>query len=240
MPIPHAVDFRLDDFEAATDQVDEAFWKHIDIHETDFTGLAEHHTEDGQHSYYVLHDGSVTWGIPGEPQIVALHIQRDTDAKVFRFQHTTVPLPAMAQSWLIARGCPKERIRRPPDTGAASADDTTRALEERLMADGDHFALLASYTHDTSDTPEITVLLRAVDESEPLPFRVLLERVDTTAWTHTLREGGFSTFEDATAWWEAHWDGEAPALPALPTRLSSLGALPAVPTPAAPPPGRIH
>ncbi|MGW4204204.1 hypothetical protein [Streptomyces sp. NPDC004726] len=238
--MPHAVDFRLDDFEAASEQVGDAFWQHIGVHETDFTALAEHHTPDGRHSYYVLHDGSASWGIPGGPQIVALHIQREPDAQVFRFQHTTVPLPVMAESWLIARGCSQESIRLPPGTGTASADDTTRALEERLMGDGDHFALLASYTHDTSNTPETTVLLRAVNESEPLPFRVLLERVDTPAWTHTLREGGFRTFEDATTWWEAYWDGEAPELPALPASTRSLGALPAVPAPPAPPPGRTR
>lgn len=235
-----AVDFRLDDVEPATKLVGEAFWQNIEINEIDFTVLAEHHTEDGRRSHYVLHDGSATWGIPGEPQVVALHIQRDTDAKVFRFQNMTVPLPAMAQSWLIARGCPKDRIRLPLGTGTASADDTTRALEERLMADGDHFALLASYTHDTSDTPEITVLLRAVNDSEPMPFRVLLERIDTTAWTHTLREGAFRTFEDATTWWESHWGGEAPELPALSTKSSSLGELPIVPVPASPPPGRAR
>jgi hypothetical protein len=232
------VDFRLNDFEAATEPVGKAFWQHIGFHETDFTGLAEHHTDDGRHSYYVLHDGSATWGFPGEPQIVALHIQRETDARVFRFQHLIVPLPAMAQSWLIARGCPTEAIRLPPDMGTASADDTTRALEERLLDDGDHFALITSYTHDTSDTPQITVLLRAVDEKEPLPFRVLLECVDTTSWTHTLREGGFRTFEGATEWWDTHWRGETPALPPLPSSANKLAATPAVPAPAAPPPGR--
>ncbi|GAA2254746.1 hypothetical protein GCM10010232_49910 [Streptomyces amakusaensis] len=239
--MPHAVDFRLDDFEAATEQVGEAFWQHIEIHETDFTGLAEHHTPDGQHSYYVLHDGSATWGIPGEPQIVALHIQRDTSTRVFRFQHAILPLPGMAQSWLIARGCSKEGTRLLPDARTASADDTTRALEERLMGDGggDHFALLTSYTDDTSDTPEITVLLHAVNEQEPLPFRVLLERIDTTSRTHTLREGAFRTYAEATIWWEAHWSGEAPELPALPAG-TPIAALPAVAVPASPPPGRTR
>ncbi|MFI1864668.1 hypothetical protein [Streptomyces jumonjinensis] len=32
--------------------------------------------------------------------------------RVCRFQRTTVPLPATAQSWLIARGCSREEIRR--------------------------------------------------------------------------------------------------------------------------------
>ncbi|MFI1890246.1 hypothetical protein [Streptomyces jumonjinensis] len=232
------VDFRLEGYKAASEQIEEAFVHHIAV--LDFTALAEHHTPDGRHSYYVLHDDTATWGIPGAPQIVALHIQREPEERAYRFQYATVPLLAMAQSWLIARGCSKRGIRLPPGTGTASADDTTRALEERLMGDGDHFALLASYTHDTSDTPEITVLLRAVDEQEPLPFRVLLERVDTVSWTRTLREGGFRTYKEATAWWDAHWGGEAPELPTLPASTSSLAVLPAVPVPASPPPGRAR
>ncbi|MGW5679815.1 hypothetical protein ACWEV4_32860 [Streptomyces sp. NPDC003860] len=150
----------------------------------------------------------------------------------------TVPLPAMAQSWLIARGCPKASIRLPPGIGTAPADATTRDLEERLMGDGDHFALLASYTDDTSDSPQITVMLRAINESDPTPFRVLLDRMDPESWTHTLREGGFHTFEGALGWWEAHWDGEAPELPPLPAKATRLAELPAVSTRPTPSSGR--
>ncbi|MEU3599281.1 hypothetical protein ABZ714_11195 [Streptomyces sp. NPDC006798] len=144
----------------------------------------------------------------------------------------------MAQSWLIARGCPKDAIRLLPGIGTTPADDTTRALEERLAGDGDHFAVLASYTHDTSETPEITVLLRAVDEAEPRPFRVLLERIDPASGTHTLQEGQFRTVQDATAWWNAYWSGENPQLP--PAAGTTSLAEPVVPPPATQPPGRTR
>lgn len=104
---PAEMDFRLDGYEPANDHVEKHFWQHIEINQDMLTALAEHHTDDGQHSYYVLHDGSVTWGIPGEPQLVALHLHRDTQERNFRFQHDVLPLPSMAQSWLIARGCPR-------------------------------------------------------------------------------------------------------------------------------------
>ncbi|WP_330347776.1 hypothetical protein [Streptomyces sp. NBC_00582] len=225
-------DFRLDDYEAVNDRVDEQLWQHIASEHDMLTVLAEHHTSDDQHSFYVLHNGAVTWGIPGEPQIVALHLKRDTATRTFRFAHAELPLPAMAQSWLIARGCPEEKILLPQGIGTTPADDATRALEERLRRDGDHFALLTSYTND-SEPVQTTVLLRALDERAPVPFRVLLEEADTGTFTHTLREGGFATFEAATTWWEAHWSGEDIPLPAPAPSAhhTTLPAAPARPTP---------
>ncbi|MGW1974182.1 hypothetical protein [Streptomyces sp. NPDC001889] len=233
-------DFRLDGYEAVNPRIHEAFWQHIGVDEEDFTELAGHHTEDGRHSYYLLHDGTLAGGgLPGEPQIVALCIRRDPDARDFDFQHKRVPLPAMAQSWLIARGCSRDGIRVPPGTGTAAADDATRALEERLRGDGERFAFLTAYTNDTSDTPEITVLLGAADAKELRPFRVLLRRVDPTSRTHTLREGGFRTVQGATDWWDAHWRGETPALPPLPGTVKRADAS-VVSPPSTPPRGRTR
>ncbi|MCX4659174.1 hypothetical protein [Streptomyces uncialis] len=234
-------DFRLDGYEAVNARVDEAFWQHVAINQSDLTRLAEHHSDDGRHSHYVLHDRTVTWGIPGEPQIMALHLQRDPEARTFRFQHAMLPLPVMAQSWLIARGCPADSVRLPDGTGTKPADDATRALEQRLTGDGDHFALLTSYTLDDHPSPQITALLRAVAEEEPLPFRVLLEEADLTSFTHTLREGGFATYHEATSWWENHWRGEAVPLPPAPPsalRTSAPGLPPRAPS--APGPGRTR
>ena len=232
----HQPVFRLDGYQAVNDRVDEQFWQHIGIEEDQLTVLAEHHTQDGQHSFFLLHNGAVTWGIPGEPQLVALHLQRDTSARTFRFDHAAFALPAMAQSWLIARGCPEEQILLAEGMGSEPADQATRVLEQRLRSDGDHFALLTSYTHDT-EPMEITVLLRALDEKASLPFRILLEEVDTKAWSHTLREGGFATFEAATQWWEAHWSGEAIPLPSASpaARHTSAPGAPTLPIPPVPP-----
>ncbi|MEV5979623.1 hypothetical protein [Streptomyces sp. NPDC052114] len=139
----------------------------------------------------------------------------------------------MAQSWLIARGSPKEAIGLSPGMGTAPADETTKALEDRLTSDGDHFSLVTSYTSDDPDRMQITVLLAAIDETAQLRFRVLLEEIDTEHWTHTLREGGFATYEQATAWWHAHWSGEDAPPPTGPpvTRHAPASAIPAAPAP---------
>ncbi|MFE0055326.1 hypothetical protein [Streptomyces sp. NPDC059003] len=235
--MPSSPDFRLDGYDAVNGRVAEQFWQHIDIEATELTVLAEYHTDDERHSYYVLHNAAVTWGIPGEPQLVALHLQRDVAARTFRFQHEQLPLVPMAQSWLIARGCPKDAIGLRPDMGTDAADEATKALEDRLTSDGDHFALVTSYTSDDDpDRVQITVLLAAIDEKAPLRFRVLLEEVDTEHWTHTLREGGFATYEQATAWWQAHWSGEDVPLPTAQTatRHSAPSTLPGLPVTPAP------
>lgn len=220
-------DFRLDAFEAANDSVEEAFENHIDSDHDSMTTLASHHSPDGRASFYVIHHGAVTWGIPGEPQLIALRLERDIAAQSFSFEHATLPLPAMAQSWLIKRGCPAAAIALPPGMGTQPADAATVALQQRLAADGDRFALLRSYTDDTAPIPETTVLLRALDERVEKPFRVLLEQADLDAYTHTLREGAFETYEAAVDWME---DRSTPLPPAAPsTRTASRTAPPVAP-----------
>lgn len=222
-------DFRLDGFGPVNDAVEEAFWGHIDSDRDSMTTLASHHSPDGRHSFYVIHNGAVTWGIPGQPQLVALRLERDNAAKTYSFEHAELPLPAMAQSWLIKRGCPAEAIALPPGMGTKPADTATVALQQRLMGDGDHFALLHSYTDDTSSKPETTVLLRALDERVEKPFRVLLEQADLDTYTHTLREGAFESYEAATSWMD---DRSSQLPPAAPSTVRTAGP---VTRPAAPP-----
>ncbi|MER5202219.1 hypothetical protein [Streptomyces sp. NPDC002825] len=234
-PIP-VVDFDLDDFDA-DEEVLLDFDRHVGVGDM-LTPLAEHHSADGVHSYYVLFDGSVTWGMPGMPQLMALHLQRDREKRTFTFEGERLPLPAMAQSWLIHRGCPPEAIGLNPELGPPAADETTRALERRLAGDGDHYAMGYSYTRDDPDDMVTVVALRALDERAPSPFRVLVEEVDTDAWTHTLREGGFATKAEALRWCDDRLTGKAAPLP--PVRPAAAATRPAgLPkAPAAHPPGR--
>lgn len=237
MPLPE-LDLSLADFAAADPRIEAAFLHAIELNEDMFVPLAEHHSPSGADSFYVLHDGSATWGIPGAPQIVALHLTRDLAKQVFRFEHATLPLPSMAQSWLIHRGCPPDAIDLTPDLGPVPADETTRALERRLMGDGDRFACGYSYTRDDPDDAVVLVALRALDDSALSPFRVLVEEVDSQSWTRTLREGGFATVDEAREWCEDRLDGTAGPLP--PVRPAAASARPAAlpKAPAAYPQGR--
>jgi hypothetical protein len=236
MPDPLEPDFRLDDYEPADEKVEEAFWSHIGIEQDMLRTLAEHHTPEGRHSYYVLHNGAVTWGHPGLPQLVALHLVRDTAKRTFTFDHQEFPIPALAQSWLIARGCPKKSIALPEGMGTAQADSVTTDLHKRLMSASDPYDCLDSYTNDSSSPWVTTVLLHHRDESDPLPFRVVVETADTDTWTHTLREGAFATYEDAEDWLHSPDTPLPPAPQAL--RATTSQALPPRAPNSAPRPGQ--
>ncbi|MFD7013939.1 hypothetical protein [Streptomyces sp. NPDC059928] len=237
MPRPE-LDLRLDGFEAIAPQTGQAFLRDVEINESELVPLAEHHSPSGANSFYVLHDESATWGFPGEPQIAALHVQRDLTARTFTFELQMLPLAVMAQSWLIHRGCPADAIGLNPDLGTEPADEATRTLERRLMGDGDHFACGYSYTRDDPDDMVVVVALRDLHEQGSSPYRVVVEEVDLGAWTRTLREGGFATREEALQWCDDRLAGEAGSLP--PVRPAAPVTRPASPprAPALPPRGR--
>ncbi|MFJ6291813.1 hypothetical protein ACIQJX_00510 [Streptomyces griseoviridis] len=231
------VDFELDDFDADEEKYLD-FYRQVAVREDMLVPLAEHHTPNGAHSYYVLFDRTATYGHPGMPQYVAVHLKRDREKDTFDFEQALLPLPAMAQSWLIHRGCPHDAIVLDSELGPPSADEATRALERRLADDGDHYAMGYSYTADDPDDMVTVVALRALDERAPSPFRVVVEEVDTDAWTHTLREGGFDTVGEALQWCDDRLTGEAGPLP--PIRPAAAASRPAgvARAPAPRPPGR--
>ncbi|MEU0274853.1 MULTISPECIES: hypothetical protein [unclassified Streptomyces] len=235
-PLPQ-VEFDVDDLDA-DEQVHLDFYRQVEVRSDMLVPLAEHHTANGVHSYYVLFDRTATWGHPGTPQYVAVHLQRNQQERTFAFEKAPLPLPAMAQSWLIHRGCPSDAIGLDPELGPPPADEATRALEQRLAGDGDHYAMGYSYTSDDPDDMVTVVALRALDERAPSPFRVVVEEVDTDAWTHTLREGGFATVEEALRWCDDRLRGEAGPLPPVRPAASFTrpAAMPKAPAPR--PPGR--
>ncbi|WP_338486316.1 hypothetical protein VM636_07085 [Streptomyces sp. SCSIO 75703] len=231
------VDFELDDLNADEERHLD-FYRKVAVHEDMLVPLAEHH--DGPNSYYVLFDRTATWGHPGMPQVLAVHLQRDYENRTFSYEHAPLPLPAIAQSWLIHRGCPHDAIGLDPELGPPPADEATRALERRLVGDGDRYAMGYSYTSDDPNDMVIVVVLRPRDEQAPSPFRVVVEEVDTETWTHTLREGGFDTAGEALKWCNDRLTGEAGPLP--PVRPTATTSRPAQVTksPAPRPPGRTR
>lgn len=143
----------------------------------------------------------------------------------------------MAQSWLIHRGCPTDSIELNLGSGPQPADEATRALERRLMTDGDTFALGYSYTHDYPGDPVIVAALRALD-GRSSPFRVVIEEVDSYARTYSLREGGFATVGEALQWCDDRLRGKAGPLPPVRPATSLVRPTPAPKAPAPRPPGR--
>ncbi|GAA4782068.1 hypothetical protein GCM10023220_00710 [Streptomyces ziwulingensis] len=229
------VDFKLDDLDADEERYLD-FYRKVAVREDMLVPLAEHH--DNPNSYYVLFDRSATWGHPGMAKVLAVHLQRDYEKKTFSFEQAPLPLPAMAQSWLIHRGCPHDALSLDPELGPPPADEATRALERRLVGDGDRYAMGYSYTSDDLDDMVIIVVLRARDEQALSRFRVVVEEVDTERWTHTLREGGFDTVGEALRWCDDRLTGEAGPLPPVRPEATASRCAGVVKAPASRPPGR--
>jgi hypothetical protein len=95
-----------------------------------------------------------------------------------------------------------------------------------------------SYTRDDPHDMVTLVALRSLDERAPTPFRVVVEEVDSDAWTHTLREGGFATVDEALQWCDDRLTGTAGPLPPVrpAVALSRPASLPKAPAPR--PPGQ--
>lgn len=211
------LDFHLDDLwpaNSASENAEQQSWG------GDLTVLAEHHTTPhGSHSYVVAHDGSVTWGVPGEPQVSAIKVARNLSLNTFTFEmayHATV---AFAQNWLIERGCPPERIARTGEDFMQPADDLTVLIEQQIRESGTRYRVLDSQTSDYDPCETWTVTRDS--SAAQAPIRVFLEEGDFAAHTYTMREGAF-----ADEFAAQHWlDDRSTALPQPPEYRGDAAAL---------------
>ncbi|WP_282697795.1 hypothetical protein [Streptomyces sp. CC208A] len=218
------LEFRLNGYRPATAEVGHDFDDRISLGE--LTTLAKHHTADGRHSFLVLHDDSTIYGVPGESPLVALHLTRDVARRTFTFDSERLPLLTLAQSWLVQRGCPDGAVDLPDGLGTLPADETTTALERRLLHTGNRYTLVDSHVGEGYPTLETMVLLKAVNPDQTYPYRLLLEVTDLQAGTRRLREGAFETAEAARVWLE---DRSTPLPAPAPTTIRGLPAGPAAP-----------
>ncbi|NEA75440.1 glycosyl hydrolase [Streptomyces sp. So13.3] len=179
------------------------------IRASDLTVLAEHHTDGTRsQSFLVAHDGSVTWGVPGEPQLVAIKIERDLDERMYTFETASHACIPFAQNWLIERGCPPASIAQ-GDGFLAPADDLTIRVEEQIRASADRYELLDSQCWD--DPCESWTLVRDSSAAQA-PIRVFLDTGDLVTTTYTMREGAFPDEHAARDWLDER-DGPLPDPP---------------------------
>ncbi|WP_405848485.1 glycosyl hydrolase [Streptomyces sp. NBC_01518] len=197
-PTADELDFRLDDFEpadAASERAEESFWP------GDLTVLAKHHTTpNGSHSFVIAHDRSITWGVPGEPQVAAIMVARDLSLNTFTFESSHHATLAFAQNWLVERGCPPERIAQVGEAFMKPADDLTVLTEQQIRESRTRYEVLDSHTSDFD--PCETWTLTRDSSTDQAPIRVFLEEGDADAHTYTMREGAFADETTARNWLE--------------------------------------
>ena len=182
----------LDPADLASEQAESVLWAG-DLHV-----LAEHHTPDRSRSYVVAHDTSVTWGVPGSPQVAAITISRDLERGTFTLEseyHAGLPF---AQAWLIERGCPPDRITVPDGMFIEPADDLTLRTEQKIRDAGPRYDVLDTYTRDYDPYESWTLARDTLATQDPI--RLFLEQDNPEAFTYTLREGAFPDEDTAQTW----------------------------------------
>lgn len=201
---PPAPDYRLNGFQAATEQIDDDF-SSVTLSDDLFVPLAEHHSADGRDSYLLLYDRAAIWDIPGTAEYVTLHITRDVERGTFDFASERHPVVPLAQNWLIRRGCPQEAAAVSNHRGPSPADGLTARLEDLLRTNpGDRYAVLDHYT-DNPCSFDVGIEVRTLvydshPDSAPAPYRLFLEETTKDLRSYTLREGAFASSEEADTW----------------------------------------
>ncbi|MFF2955717.1 glycosyl hydrolase [Kitasatospora sp. NPDC057965] len=194
-------------------------------------------------SHVIAFDRSAIYGVPGEPDIVAVHLERDDSAGTIRAAMKTEALVPLAERWLIARGADPEQLAQTA-IPIRPADPLTRQIEEFLRSSGDRFTVRGSFT-DESEPYDIWVIAQ---DTAPSPaeasVRVWHNRRQVDSDTYTVREGGFADLDAAYAWTR---DTSAPLPPVTSPSARAAAArhstVPAAgrprldPTPVQPPPG---
>ncbi|MFJ4007343.1 glycosyl hydrolase [Streptomyces sp. NPDC090023] len=179
------------------------------LRDSRLTVLARHDTTpNGSHAFALAHDQSITWGTPGEPQLVAIAVGRDRNHSTFTFETSRHATASFAQNWLIERGCPPEHITLAADGSLNPNDDLTVQVEQQIRAAGTRYEILDTWTSDSD--PGETWTLTHDSNAAQAPVRVFHEEWDHDAGTYTMREGAFADVGAAHSWLD---DGPLPEPP---------------------------
>ncbi|WP_431949519.1 hypothetical protein [Actinacidiphila sp. bgisy167] len=201
---PSVPDYRIDGFEAVSEQIEEDFFS-VTLSDDVFVALAEHHSDDGRDTYLLYHDRAAIWDTPGTAEYVAFHLTRDVERRTFDFAYERAPVVPLAQNWLIRRGCPPEATMPTRNHGPRPADALTSRLEDLLRTNPDgRYEVVDHYT----DNPgyfdfgsEVRTLVRdSHPDSAHAPYRLFLEETVKDFRSYTMREGEFAGAEAADAW----------------------------------------
>jgi hypothetical protein len=66
----------------------------------------------GSHTWAVLWHHFFEEAYPDQSHLLAVHVARDDASRTFRYATREIPILALAQQWLVARGCPPDALKR--------------------------------------------------------------------------------------------------------------------------------
>ncbi|MCD2468682.1 hypothetical protein MBT42_34680 [Streptomyces sp. MBT42] len=201
---PQAPDYRIDEFEAATERIEEDFFS-LTLTDDMFVPLAEHHSHDGRDTYLLFYDQAAIWDVPGTAEYVAFHLTRDVEQRTFDFEYERAPTVPLAQNWLIRQGCPPEATTQTRNHGPRPADALTSRLEDLLRTNPDgRYEVIDHYTYNAGSFDFGTEVRTLIHDSHPdsmhAPYRLFLEETAKDFRSYTVREGAFTSAEAADTW----------------------------------------
>ncbi|WP_260640519.1 glycosyl hydrolase [Streptomyces angustmyceticus] len=212
-------DFDLDDLSPADDASEDTM-EAFCFRAGDLKVLSQHHTSpNGSHTFVLAHDGSVTWGVPGEPQLVAIAVARDLRQSTFTFETSRHATASFAQNWLAEHGCPLDRIALRGGDYIKPADDLTVQVEQQIQQSGTRYDVLDTYTSDYDPSEAWTLVRDSL--ATHAPVRLFYQEWDHGAGTYTMREGAFADVGVAQTW----LDGGSGPLPEPPKYSDRNGAV---------------
>jgi hypothetical protein len=216
--------FDLRDFEPLTEQCAQSIDTLKYLEETE--PLRIQHSAD-RSFYLILDEMAMAGDLPGPPQVLAVHVERDRAQGRARVEHHFTAMVPLAQLWLVEHGADLSAVAVRSGIYARPTGSATLRAEERLRTAG-RYEVLAHFTY-TWEPSESWVL--ALDRHQPdphQPYRVFHREVgpcrpsaggfalepDPVRASYTVTEHGFGSLDAVQEWCgatDAAWTAQLPA-----------------------------
>jgi hypothetical protein len=178
------------------DAIQERDWEsEIELREADLGVVSE--CVSGSHTWVVLWHHFFEEAYPDQSHLLAVHVVRDDASRTFRYATCEIPILALAQQWLVGRGCPPGALKRNRHY-SAEADASSQSIETRLTRSPHRYALADHGTVYDPDPPGSWAIIRdKAPASSATQWQVLVESAGAEQGTYVLRERSFPTRKQA-------------------------------------------
>ncbi|MGA5704541.1 hypothetical protein [Peterkaempfera bronchialis] len=188
--------------------------------------LRQQHSAD-RSFYLFLDEHSWSGDLPGPPQVLAVHVQRQPGRGLALVEHSFEAMVPLAQRWLLARGADRTALDVSSGIYARPASEATLLAEERLRTLG-RYEVLDHFTYDWEPSPAWVLALDRHEHDPDLPYRVFHRdfgpyqrnavgflQPSPDAASYSVTEHAFRTLNDVEVWTRAtdrHWTDQDPGL----------------------------
>ncbi|MGW2397100.1 hypothetical protein ACWCYY_11160 [Kitasatospora sp. NPDC001664] len=155
------------------------------------------HDHDGTSDDFLLFEDVAGYSAGSLPAVAA-HLHYGEDGKTFSLATESLPTFALAAAWLVQRGAESDAFLDRAGHPGAPADARSAAAAARLLESGSRYRLVE---HGAEPGESWAMLRDGSAAGAGGPFLLHLETVDPDRG-YTLREGSFSSPQEAQQWLE--------------------------------------